>query len=159
MTARFVIDASSLIRLSQDNPQARYPKIWDRFEELIEKGLLRAPREVRLELERGDDELANWAKTRFALFVDPDRAQAKCLEEILRKFPTLVDPDRTSPFADPWVLSLALCWNSPESGHVENPWIVVTEERPRGVGSTKIPDMCAAFGLECINLLGLFSSI
>lgn len=78
-----MIDASSLIRLSQDNPQARYPKIWDRFEELIEKGLLRAPREVRLELERGDDELANWAKTRFALFVDP---QIELKRSVWRRF-------------------------------------------------------------------------
>jgi hypothetical protein len=157
LSARFVIDTSSLIRLSQENPKPRYPKIWDSIETLIEKGFLRAPREVRLELERGDDELSDWAKGRIEFFVDPDRVQTEFLEEVLRKFPTLVDPDRTSPFADPWVVALALCWNSSESGPAEDRWIVVTEERPKGTGSTKIPDVCAAFGLECINLIGLFS--
>ncbi len=159
MSARFVIDTSSLIRLSRENPRPRYPKIWDRVEELIEKGLLRAPREVRLELERGDDELTEWAEARFDLFVDPDKAQTRCLEEILRRFPALVDPDRTSPFADPWVVALALHWNAEESDAPEDSWIVVAEEQPRGTGSTKIPDICAAFGIECINLIGLFSSV
>lgn len=159
MSARFVIDTSSLIRLSRENPRSRYPKIWDRVEELIEKGLLRAPREVRLELERGDDELTEWAKARSELFVDPDKAQTQWLEEILRRFQALVDPDRTSPFADPWVVALVLYLNSPEHSVPENPWIVVAEEQPKGTGSTKIPDICAAFGLECINLIGLFSSI
>lgn len=159
MSARFVIDTSSLIRLSRENPRPRYPKIWDRVEELIEKGFLRAPREVRLELERGDDELADWAKGRLEFFVDPDKAQTRCLEEILRSFPALVDPDRTSPFADPWVVALALCWKSAVSNTPEDSWIVVAEEQPKGTGSTKIPDICAAFGLECINLIGLFSSV
>jgi len=159
LSARFVIDTSSLIRLSRENPRPRYPKIWDRVEELSEKGLLRAPREVRLELERGDDDLTEWAKARFELFVDPDKAQTQRLEEILRRFPALVDPDRTSPFADRWVVALALHGKAPESDAPQDSWIVVAEEQPKGPGSTKIPDICAAFGIECINRIGLFSSV
>jgi hypothetical protein len=154
--ARFVIDTSSLVRLSRENPRPRYPKIWDRVEELIERGHLRSPREVRLEIERGDDELAKWAKARLELFADPDRAQALYLEQILRRFPALVDIDRTGPFADPWVIALAMCLNSPEYKAPEDRWIVVAEEQPKGIGSTKIPDICSAFSLECINLIGLF---
>jgi Domain of unknown function (DUF4411) len=107
-------------------------------------------------LERRDDELVEWSKARVELFVDPDEAQTRWLEELLRRFPTLVDPDRVGPFADPWVVALALHLNS--SG--DDRWIVVTEEQPRGTGSTKIPDICNAFGLECINLIGfLFSPL
>ena len=159
MSAGFVIDTSSLIRLSRENPRPRYPKIWDRAEDLIEKGLLRAPREVRLQLERGDDELAVWAKARVELFIDPNEAQTLRLEEILRRFPALIDPDRTSPFADPWVVALALYLNSPESSVPRDSWSVVAEEQPKGSGSTKIPDVCVAFGLEYVNLIGLFSSV
>jgi hypothetical protein len=155
LNARFVIDSSSLIRLSRENPRAKYPSIWDRVEKLIERGLLRAPREVHRELERRDDELLEWSKARRELFVDPDEAQTRRLEELLRKFPTLVDSDRTGPFADPWVVALAAHLSSPPA----DPWIVVTEEQPRGTGSTKIPDLCTTFGIECINLIGLFSSI
>jgi hypothetical protein len=155
LNATFVIDSSSLIRLSRENPRVKYSSLWDRVEELIDRGFLRAPREVHRELERRDDELLEWSKARGELFVDPDEAQTRELVELLKKFPTLVDSDRIGPFADPWVVALAVHLSSPPA----DPWIVVTEEQPKGAGSTKIPDLCTAFGIECINLIGLVSLI
>ncbi len=157
MTTAFVIDSSSLIDLARKNPRQKYPGVWKYIEQLAEASRLVAPREVRLEVERGDDELATWTKSRQKMFLDPDAQQTNLLEQILQRFPALIDLDRTGPFADPWVVALALSLNAKTPNKDEVVWSVVSEEFSKGPGSSKIPDICAAFGVESINLLGLFA--
>ena len=101
MKVGFVIDSSSLIRLARENPRQQYRQLWDRIEALIADGRLVAPREVRREIEKGDDELEKWAKRWSEMFVDPDQSQAEFLEQIGARFLGLVDPERTSAHADP----------------------------------------------------------
>jgi hypothetical protein len=62
---------------------------------------------------------------------------------ILAAHPKLIDPRATRSGADPFVIALAQ----------ENSCAVVCEERFISIVNPRIPDVCAALGVECINLL------
>lgn len=128
----------------------------------MREGRLIAPHEVFVELQKRDDGLAEWAKQMKAFFVDLDDEQRVVLEEILRRFPALADAQSENAHADPIVVSLAVL----KSRQHEDPglfqdaptrWIVVTEEIAKGPGSLKIPDVCAALGVDAINILTLMT--
>lgn len=114
-----------------------------------------APKEVREEIRQGDDELVPWAKGRKTMFKAPDKEQLECVKEIEAIFPSLVDPSKQTPQADPFVVALAHCGTKAEvSSLFQRKRIVVTEERrtrPHG-----IPQVCAHYNIECISLMDLF---
>lgn len=66
--------------------------------------------------------------------------------EIMAQFPDFVDEDMENDPADPWVIALA----------ARQRLTVVTNEFPtsfrRKPGAPRIPDVCDAFELECIDL-------
>ncbi len=120
---------------------------------MIRSGRLFAPHEVKRELRVGDDEIHKWAARQPGLFADLDAAQAAVLTEIEGRFPGLADHLRAGPHADPLVVALALHRSRMESTVQCQ---VVTEERARGPGSTRIPNICQAYNLPCSNLVGVF---
>jgi Domain of unknown function (DUF4411) len=74
-----------------------------------------------------------------------DLSKASALS--LAQFPNLIDPTKTTPDADPFVIALAIA----ESG------VVVTSEHLAGPGGRpKIPNACAHFGVKYVNLLDYF---
>jgi ribosomal protein S8 len=129
-----------------------------------EKRLI-APIEVKKEIEKGDDKLKNWvrSKKRNKMFIKPDSSQVEKVKEILSRFGFLSKsekPDELS--ADPWLIALAAKNNEEEDK--KNPlfqrecnyiykknYIVVTEESKRK--PEKIPAVCNEIGIECINLI------
>jgi hypothetical protein len=150
----YCADASSLLKLKQDFPSPSFPTLWDRVEQLVIGDRLFSPEEVLKEIEN-DDILASWAKQRKRMF----RAMSEEIWEVARavtkQFPGLAKPGKFSAAADPFVVALARCVNvSQESSLFEDriECIVVTEE---GGGAQQIPAACSAFGVKCVNLVGL----
>jgi hypothetical protein len=124
-----------------------FPSLWKNMEELIRSGKLIAPREVLNELEKIDDDLLKWAKNHRTMFVAPETEQLNQVKEILRVFPTLIEPTKTTPDADPFVIALAIT----EQG------VVVTSEKIAGPGGRpKIPNVCLNYKIKCLNLLDFF---
>jgi hypothetical protein len=145
----FSIDTSALL----DGWRRHYPpdvfiSIWKRIDELIAAGELRATDEVRGELERKDDDVFRWAKSREGFFVPIDEAIQIEVANVLRLHPRLVDHRKGRSGADPFVIALALRDNS----------IVVTGESRTGrlLEKPRIPDVCEAMDVRCIGLLDLF---
>ena len=67
---------------------------------------------------------------------------------LMGSYPRLVDTRKNKSTADPFVIALALAH--------EKPCIVVSEEgATNSLEKPKIPDVCAAEGLECIKILNL----
>jgi len=120
------------------------------MEELMKAGHLIAPHEVLRELSKQDDEIHKWAKTQKAAFIDLDADLGNVLNEVLAAFPALAAAMKTSPHADPIVVSLALLRSRNDP---KNPCTVVTEEKMRGEGSHKVPNVCKKFGLKTGTLL------
>lgn len=94
-----------------------------------------------------DDEVAKWAQQHTKLFIPIDDEIQLALAEILQRFTRLVNTQRNRSMADPWVIALAQVRDC----------TVVTGEAPSGnLDRPKIPDVCQALGIRCINLLKLF---
>lgn len=141
----FSLDTSSLIwawRFAY--PRANFPTLWQRFEALIRDGEMRASSMVMAELERIEDELLEWARTQGALFIELDRPQQESVRGMLADFPGLVPAGEDRINADPFVIALAIRDGS----------TVISQERRSGNPATpKIPNVCAARDVECMNFV------
>lgn len=151
----YIIDSCSLMELNRHNPLDVFPSVWKKIEDLINKDLLVAPKEVLNEINEGDDKLANWAKKQNKLFKDPTNKQIDIVREILNKFPSLVKENRKYD-ADPWVIALAVeLATSTQKTLISIKRIVVTEEKIRG-NKVKIPFVCQKYEIESIDIIDMF---
>ena len=147
----YCIDTSSLITGWNDRyPPEIFPGLWEHFEGLIEIEKLIAPEEVYFELEKQDDSIKSWVDINKKMFQPLDDGVQAIVSEILTKHHTLVDLNRTSNQADPFVIALALQRNG----------IVVTEEKwTNSPKRTKIPNVCEAYDVQCIDLLNMIREL
>jgi hypothetical protein len=148
----FVIDTSSIIHgWRRDYPPDTFPSLWQRIERLAQQGILIAPNEVLLELERGGDEIYEWARDQGSLFVEPDGEVQEKVTEIVDRWPAFVpDDSHDGVWADPYVVALA---------GVRSATVVTGEAiAPPGARRPKIPNICQALGIPCSSLVGLLRS-
>ena len=142
----YCIDTSALIDLRIHYPRDIFASLWKNLERLVSEGNLVAPREVLKEIEQKDDELLDWARKNRRLFVDLDFEQQRLVSNLLKKYPTLVDPSKSIPDADPFIVALG-----------KKNYVVVTQEKTGGFrGIVRIPDVCAREGVKCISLHQMF---
>jgi len=127
-----------------------FQPVWEKLDELIESGRLRASAEVLTEIKKQDDDLAIWCDARPDLFVeiadDPIQEQVASL---LTKYPRLVDTRKGRDGADPFVIAYAMTCNPVRT--------VVTQEQGGTLEKPKIPVVCSAEDVRCINLLQLLA--
>ena len=118
------------------------PDYWDVLSELVARRAIFCTEEVRREVIRVDDGLSEWIKTHPEFVHDiNDDVQIK-LRLVLQKFPRPVDTKKDRSMADPWVIAHA--WSAGAT--------VVTKEMPSTtVTRIKIPDVCNAFKVRCID--------
>jgi hypothetical protein len=142
----YSIDASALIDgWVRYYPPDVLPTLWENLDSLVRDGRLRATDDVRLELERGSDALYEWCRDRDGMF----RAQSDAVQErvanIVNRFPSFV-PERSPDgiWADPFVIALA---------QVDGLAVVTGERRAAANARPKIPNVCEALSVECINFL------
>jgi hypothetical protein len=147
----YSIDTSSLIwawRFAY--PRERFPSVWAQIENLIRVGDLKASPMVLVELERQEDDLHEWAAVKPEMFIDLDEAQQQEVREIMVSHAGILQPGEDRVNADPFVIALARCRGL----------VVVSEERRSGnLNTPKIPNVCAARGIRCVNLLGLMTDL
>jgi len=154
----YCIDTSSLIELKEKYPQTIFTNLWNNIDELIQKGRIIAPVEVKKEIEKGDDELKSWVKNkrRNKMFIKPDKFQFEKAKEILSKYTFLAKSDKVDDVnADPWLISLVVKKLDEEKEILfKNQYIIVTEESQ--IRSNRIPTVCKQINIECINLIKMF---
>jgi protein associated with RNAse G/E len=154
----YCIDTSSLIELKEKYPQTIFTNLWNNIDELIQKGRIIAPLEVKKEIEKGDDELKSWVKNkkRNKMFIKPDKFQVEKAKEILSKYSFLAKPDKVDDVnADPWLISLVVKKLDEEKDILfKNKYIIVTEESQ--IRINRIPSVCKQMNIECINLIKMF---
>lgn len=103
----YIIDTSSLIEMKRKYPEDVFPTLWQRIDDLIREDRLIAPAEVKEEIERVSDDLKKWADGRKKIFIDP-LTQVEEVKKILKNFPSLAEPEKMGPNADPWLIALAI---------------------------------------------------
>ncbi|MBU2589808.1 MAG: DUF4411 family protein [Nanoarchaeota archaeon] len=154
----YIIDSCSLIELNRKYPMVVFPGIWKNMEKLINDGLLVSPKEVLSEIEKGDDEVKEWAKKQKKLFKELNENQINIVKDILKKYPSLAKSNSLTPVADPFVIALAVeMENDPQTTLIEiiKKRIIVTEESLSG-NKIKIPFVSHKYGIECIFLVEMF---
>jgi hypothetical protein len=144
---KYSIDTSAILDgWIRHYPPDVFPKLWDRIDELIKDGNLRATEEVLFELEKKADEVYKWAKSKSGLFVPIDNDIQVAVTGILAKYERLVDARRNRSTADPFVIALAQMNSSK----------VVTAEQPtNNLNKPRIPDVCIDLAIQSITLLQL----
>ncbi|MER2559916.1 MAG: DUF4411 family protein [Myxococcaceae bacterium] len=148
-TARYVIDANSLIQAWAVYPENHFPDLWAQLERLIAKKRLQSPAAVRDELDAGSDQLKKWARQQKDFFVEHDEAVQKALRTVMA-IPGFVQPAGRRNYADPWLVALGKHLGA----------VVITEEKGKGHthGALKVPDMCRALQVHHSRFQGLFAS-
>ena len=144
----YSIDTSALIEgYIRDFPPDVFPPVWKKLDELIDDGFLRATEEVLYELEKKDDKVYEWACHHGHMFVPIDGRIQEAVKFILRDYTRLIDTRKNRSGADPFVIALAL---------VEGLSVVTAENLSGSLERPKIPDVCRALSIRCLNMLELF---
>ncbi len=123
-----------------------FPSFWQKLDKWAEEGLILSTEEVRVEIEKVDDDLLEWIKKRKHFFRPLDEEVQEIVVAILNDFPKLISVGKNRSMADPWVVAQAKVTSS----------VVVTEELPSdSVKKPKIPNICNQMGVRFINTLDL----
>lgn len=145
----YCIDTSAVIHgWTRDYPPDVFATVWQNLEPLADQEKLFAPNEVLLELERGGDDLYEWARSRNAMFIEPDAYAQEIVRDLVNDYPGFIPADsRDGIWADPYVIAIASQMQA----------VVVTGEKPVGHNARipKIPNICNDLGVEYMDLLGL----
>lgn len=140
----YCIDTNALIDLGHRTyPFAVFPSLKAKVENLIQEGRLISPVQVIDELLRGTDDLGAWAK-QVGLFSGFDQNQSAIVAEIMQMQPPLVDINKQTDSADPFVIALA---------ETKGFTVVTSEVWCDSQKKTKIPNVCKARGVRCLNVL------
>jgi len=144
---KYSIDTSAILDgWIRHYPPDVFPKLWDRIDELIKDGNLRATEEVLFELEKKADEVYKWAKSKSGLFVPIDNDIQVAVAGILAKYERLVDARRNRSTADPFVIALA---------QMNSSKVVTVEQPTNNLSKPRIPDVCIDLEIQSITLLQL----
>jgi hypothetical protein len=141
------------------------PGFWKSLKSHAEEEILISPAAVLTELEKGNDELAKWAKDNRGIFFSEPEAK---VVESFRQIADFINLRYESEHwvrlfldgADPWVIAHAKA----------HELIVVTMEGSKGSeeinpktkrfhGKIKIPNVCDHFGIKCISTFELIRAL
>lgn len=145
----YCIDTCALIDLwRRYYPPDVFETLWQDVEKLVLDRKLVAPEQVYEEIKKQDDELQDWAKEHKMMFESLTKDQLTTVRKILGEYPELVDEEKTSEEADPFLIAQAKCRD----------WTVITSEQSSSHPNSppKIPDVCEDFDIECYDLIQFF---
>ncbi|MEW1828991.1 DUF4411 family protein [Streptomyces sp. NPDC088196] len=143
----YSFDTSSILNGRRDLlPPGIFLTLWENIEAMIAAGSIRSVEPVLEELSRRDDEAHSWAKETPGLFLPLALDIQSATRSVLAAHPKLLGNGGGRNGADPFVIGLAMCRTG---GYV------VTEETATGnLLKPRIPDVCRALGVPCVNLIG-----
>ncbi len=143
MATLYCLDTSVLIESwGRHYKPSRFPTFWVHVHESITAGIFISPEIVLNELERKADELCEWTKERRGLFVPLTADLQRVHDDVINRFPRLINQSTGKSMADPWVIALAKLRGCP----------VVTYEKSGSENNPRIPDACLRLGIACLRL-------
>lgn len=144
----YCIDTSALVAAWYERYKPkRFPKLWEQFDSLAGAGQLFSSIMVLDECSRRSPELHAWLKDREAMFLVPDEAIQRRVDHIVNTYTGLVAQGKEKFAADPFLIATAEV----------HKYTVITEET--GPDSLrKIPGVCRALSVPCINLMQLIDA-
>ncbi len=128
-------------------PPDVFPGIWEQMHNAATSTIINISDEVVNELEKKDDGAHAWVKSHGSIIVALDSEVEKHVQEIMGRYPRLVDSKKGRSVGDPFVIAVARVKSL----------TVITGENPTGViAKPKIPDVCENLGIRWIKILDFF---
>jgi hypothetical protein len=154
--AIYSVDTSPFIVL-QPLKRKTFGRLWTRLDALADAGRLLVAEEVYRELHSSaDEEPVKWLRERSGIIVPTDVLWDRACA-VADAHRDLVDLAKPTGSADPCVIALALMERDRQQATLWGaPVIVVTQEKRKRPGRAAIPDVCDDYGLEAVNLQGMF---
>lgn len=154
-----LLDANVLIAAANGLYQLdRVPQFWDWLERMGRQERIAVPIEIWEEFKDGTDLLGGWARSRSMKesLILHDEAQPAVVNEVVAVgyAPDLDDTEIAELGRDPFLISYAYRaagQRTVVSGEVSRPG--------RKRGRRKVPDVCLALGVRCIDLVGLINEL
>ena len=99
-----------------------------------------------------DDVLPAWVREgdNRRIFVRLKAEGLETAKAIVNRFPDLVDLEKETPDADPFVIALAIQKGRKQQVLFPQKYVVVTSERANPHGKPRIPDVCHQLGVDCL---------
>ena len=143
---RYCFDTSALLDgWVRYYPPDAFPSLWCHLDRMITNGSILCPEDVLLELGKQEDDVCRWVKDRQHLLARTlGVAEQAVVSRIMSTHPNLVDVGTGKSGGDPFVIALA---------KINGLTVVTGEKFSKNPAKPKIPDVCAAYGVPCINIL------
>lgn len=141
---KYVVDTASFTQVRRVYPLDVFPGVWEKLDACVDSGLLVSSDLVLDELKAQDDEILAWAKKHSSIFLPLDESIQQKAKEILRTHTALYDHKKKKSGADPFVIATAIQLSC---------GVVTEEDKSGGPNKFKIPDVCEAYGVECMKVL------
>ena len=128
-------------------PPDTFPGVWEQIGKLVVRGRILFIDEVVTELGRKDDGAEEWVLSRPESIIAIDGRIQDAVTDLLRDHQRMLDTRRNKSGADPFVIALA---------QVRQCSVLSGERSTGSLRRPKIPDVCAAVGINCVSLLDMF---
>ncbi len=144
----YCYDTSGLTNTSRFYSFKSFPSLWNRIETLIEEGRLICSQKVHEELRKQDDLLLRWANKNGKVFIGLNAEQYVLAKQIVDKYPDIVDKDKETEDADPYVIALAILKQRDVEMLGDTCVVVSAETEQKKKNKTKIPVACEGFSVR-----------
>jgi hypothetical protein len=147
---KYAFDTNVFISLQRLYPPDIFTGLWREIERLFDEKTIISSDEVIEEIEKGHDDLVDWARKRKASFYSSDENIQLIVRDILKDFGSLVTSVKKPNAADPFVIALAKQFNC----------TLVTDEKRSGSDlSPKISNVCERYNIRCIKFFDFLREI
>jgi hypothetical protein len=153
----YLLDANVLIDAANRHyPFDVCPGFWAWLDSALHLGDVASVAQVRLEVMKKGDGIAEWVRTRRAFFPDPDAATVDAMRVVAE---WTMDGDRIYTMAAKQAFLGKADYILVAAGLASGA-VVVTHEtsQPRAPGRVKIPDVCAALGVASMTTVDMLRS-
>lgn len=154
----FFIDTSALIRVFRYYPVDLIDPIWEKLEELFLNDRMFSHQIVYDELttdSKRPDLLSKRITPLQRNFKPMSFEQAQLVSDIIKKFPSLIDPKHEKEQADPWLIAAAILEQSQLSLFNPDKKVYIISEESED-NPNKIPSVSTDFGLIHLNLSSFY---
>lgn len=153
----YIMDTSSIISIKEKFSQEDQRRIFQKLGQFALQGTIKCPPQVLMELksyEGPEDEPLKWIKNFKSELIVNDPSLYEKAKEILKRFPSLVDPRKSREQADPYVIALAEILREKS-----NKVIIVSEDIRSRKKKISIHDVCRNLNIPCIQIEEFLSKI
>lgn len=155
----YIVDTNIFVWIHKYYPKSVFTDLWDRLDELFEQGRITSHITVFDEIchnPNNKDILAKWITGKREYFIEITQRQLDLTFDVVKNFPKLIDSNRESEQADPWLIA-AILELKKENNHLEEDeidYVLVCGESRRS--PFKLPAACKFYDITEVNLIEFF---